>query len=97
MLLGYWAVANGVPPRTLVGLTLAIAGGVCVYIGCRSVIRRDYIPFGLAMIACGLAVPWYTDRQIGLGFALMFLVAELTSWALAARQLRRVEKHHVTS
>jgi hypothetical protein len=97
VLFGVWAISNGVPPRTMTGLVLAVAGGILVAMGCFAAIRRSYIPMGLAMIVCGLALPWYTDQQVGLGFALMFLVGELTSWAIAARQLRRAEQNHVTS
>lgn len=96
VLLNIWAVANGVPPRTMIGLTLAVAGGIIVSMGCFAMIRRSYIPFGLAVAVCGLAIPWYTDQQVGVGFGLMFLVAELTSWAVAARQQRQAERNHVT-
>ena len=95
-LLAIWGVANGVPPRTMVGLVLAVAGGIVVAMGCYAMIRRSYIPFGVSVIVCGLAMPWYTDQQVGVGLALMLLVAELTGWAVAARESRQAEHPHVT-
>ena len=98
--LGYlifvWAVVNGTPPNTMVGLTLAVGGGVATFIGLLSRIRRYWLGMGIAMIACGLVMPGATDRQVGLAMALMFIVGAPVSTAIAAWQLRAQESGHAT-
>jgi len=98
--LGYlifvWAVVNGTPPNTMVGLTLAVGGGVATFIGLLSRIRRYYLGMGIAMIACGFVMPGATDRQVGLAMALMFIVGAPISTAIAAWQLRAQESGHAT-
>jgi len=91
-----WAIANGTPPNTMVGLTLAVGGVVATVIGLFSSRRRYYLGMGIAMIACGLVMPGATDRQVGLAMALMFIVGAPVSTAIAAWQLRVQESGHAT-
>jgi hypothetical protein len=51
---------------------------------------------GVAMIPCGMVMPWCTDQQVGLAFALMFIVGAPLSAAIAAWQLRSEENGHAT-
>jgi hypothetical protein len=97
LLIFVWAIANGTPPNTMVGLVLAVGGGVFTLIGLVSRIRRYMIGMGVAMIACGLVMPVATDRQVGLAFALMFIVGATVSTAIAAWQLRAEESGHATN
>ena len=97
LLIFVWAIANGTPPNTMVGLVLAVGGGVFTLIGLVSRIRRYMIGMGVAMIACGLVMPGATDRQVGLAFALMFIVGATVSTAIAAWQLRAEESGHATN
>jgi len=80
----------------MVGLTLAVGGGVGTIIGLLSGRRRYYIGMGIAMIACGLVMPGATDQQVGLAFALMFIVGASVSTAIATWQLRAQESGHAT-
>jgi hypothetical protein len=93
-LLCVWAIVNGTPPNTMVGLILAVGGGVGTIIGLLSGRRRYYIGMGIAMIACGLVMPGATDQQVGLAMALMFIVGVPVSTAIAAWQLRVQESGH---
>ena len=94
LLLWVWAIGNGTPPQTMMGLVLAAGGCVFVFMGLFSRIRRYTIGMGLAMIACGLVMPGATDRQVGLAMALMFIVGAPLSTAIAAWQLRAQESSH---
>jgi MFS family permease len=96
-LLFVWAVVNGTPPNTMVGLTLAVGGGVATFIGLLSRIRRYWLGMGIAMIACGLVMPGASDRQVGLAMALMFIVGAPVSTVIAAWQLRAQESGHATN
>ncbi len=95
-LIWVWAIANGTPPNTMVGLVLAVGGGVFTFIGLFSRIRRYMIGMGVATIACGLVMPGATDRQVGLAMALMFIVVAPVSTVIAAWQLRVEESGHAT-
>ena len=95
LLIFVWAIANGTPPNTMVGLVLAVAGSVATFIGLFSRIRRYWVGMGIAMLACGLVMPGATDRQVGLAMALMFIVGAPVSTAIAAWQLRARESGHV--
>jgi len=95
-LIAVWAIANGTPPNTMVGLTLAIGGGVCTFTGLFSRQRRYYLGIGMAMIACGLVMPGATDRHVGLAIALMFIVGAPVSTVIAALQLRAQENGDAT-
>jgi hypothetical protein len=90
-LLFVWAVLNGTPPNTMVGLALAVGGGVGTFFGLFVPQRRYYLGMGIAMIACGLVMPGATDRQVGLAFALMFIVGASVSTIIATLQLRAQE------
>lgn len=92
-----WAIANGTPPNTMVGLALAVGGGVCTFMGLFSSRRRYLVGMGIAMTACGLVMPGATDRQVGLAMALMFIVGAPVSTAIAAWQLRAQESGHATN
>jgi hypothetical protein len=96
-LIAVWAIANGTPPNTMVGLLLAVGGGVATFIGLFSRRRRYYLGMGIAMIACGLVMPGATDRQVGLAMALMFIVGAPVSTAIAAWQLRAEESGHAAN
>ena len=96
-LIWVWAIANGTPPKTMMGLVLAVAGCVGTFIGLFSRIRRYYLGMGIAMIACGLVIPGATDRQTGLALALMFIIGGSLSTAIAAWQLRAEESGHGTN
>lgn len=89
-----WAVANGTPPRTMMGLVLLVGGGIFLFIAAFSPKRRFYGGMGLAMIACGSVMPWCLDRGDGLTLALLFFVGGSLSAAIQAWQLRRVERSH---
>ncbi|NQT17493.1 MAG: hypothetical protein HQ582_32360 [Planctomycetes bacterium] len=91
-----WAVVNGTPPNTMVGLVLAGSGGVYTFMGLFSRTRRYFAGMGIAMIACGLVMPLCTDRQVGLAMALMFIVGAPVSTMIAAWQLRAQESGHAT-
>lgn len=91
-----WAVVNGTPPNTMVGLVLAAAGVVATVIGLFSRTRRYFAGMGIAMVACGLVMPLCTDRQVGLAMALMFIVGAPASTVIAAWQLRAEEDGHAT-
>ena len=95
-LLFVWAVVNGTPPNTMVGLALVIGGGVGTFMGLFYSTRRYYLGMGVAMIACGLVIPGATDRQVGLAMALMFIVGAPVSTAIATWQLRAQESGHAT-
>ncbi len=95
-LIWVWAIANGAPPKTMMGLWLAIGGSVGTFIGLLSRIRRYYAGMGIAMIACGLLMPGATQRQIGLALALMFIIGGSVSTAIAAWQLRAQERGDAT-
>jgi hypothetical protein len=92
-----WAIANGTPVNTMVGLVLAVGGGVAIFVGLFVRGRRYLIGMGIAMIACGLVMPGATDRQVGLAMALMFIVGATASTAIAAWQLRAEESGHATN
>ena len=96
-LIWVWAITNGTPPNTMVGLVLAASGGVATLIGLFSRTRRYYAGMGIAMIACGLVMPLCTDRQVGLAMALMFIVGAPVSTAIAAWQLRAQESSHAAN
>ena len=81
----------------MVGLTLAVGGGVATFIGLFSRIRRYWLGMGIAMIACGLVMPGATDRQVGLAMALMFIVGAPVSTVIAALQLRAQENPHAAN
>jgi len=95
--LAVWAVVNGTPPNTMVGLVLAVGGGVFTFMGLFSRQRRYYMGMGIAMIACGMVMPLCTDRQVGLAMALMFIVGAPASTVIAAWQLRAQESDRVTN
>ena len=99
--LGYlifvWAVVNGTPPNTMVGLALAVGGGVATFMGLFFRRRRYLVGMGIAMTVCGLVMPGATDRQVGLAMALMFIVGAPVSTAIAAWQLRAQESGHATN
>ena len=97
LLISVWAIANGTPVITMVGLVLAVGGGVLTFTGifCRR--RLAYVGLGITMIPCGMVMPWCTDQQFGLAFALMFIVGSTASTAIAAWQLRGVEGGHATN
>ena len=92
-----WAIANGTPPNTMVGLVLAVSGCVYTFMGLFSRRRRYSVGMGIAMIACGLVMPGATDRQVGLAVALMFIVGAPVSTAIAAWQLRAQESAHAAN
>ncbi len=96
-LIWVWAIANGTPPKTMMGLVLAVCGAVATLVGLLSRRRRYYAGMGIAMIACGLVMPGATDRQIGLAMALMFIVGAPVSTAIAAWRLRAEESGHATN
>ena len=96
-LIAVWAIANGTPPNTMVGLLLAVGGSVYTIAGLVSSRRRYYLGIGIAAIACGLAMPGATDRQVGLAMALMFIVGAPVSTAIAAWQLRAEESSSATN
>ena len=95
-LIAVWAIANGTPPNTMVGLVLAAGGCVATIMGLFSRKRRYYVGLGIAMMACGLVMPGATARQVGLAMALMFIVGAPASTAIAAWQLRAQESGYAT-
>lgn len=97
ILIAVWAIANGTPPNTMVGLVLAVSGCVYTFMGLFSRRRRYSVGMGIAMIACGLVMPGATDRQVGLAVALMFIVGAPVSTAIAAWQLRAQESAHAAN
>jgi hypothetical protein len=97
VLIAVWAIANGTPVNTMVGLALAVGGGVLTFIGLFSRRRRYNLGIGIALILGGLAMPWCSDQQVGLVFALMFGGGATLSTAIAAWQLRDVENGHATN
>ena len=91
-----WAIANGTPPMTMVGLVLIAAGiGACL-IALFSQRRRTWGGMGVAMMACGVVMPWCTEQQTGLAMALLFIVGGSATAAIGAWQLRRNEGNHGT-
>jgi hypothetical protein len=52
---------------------------------------------GVALIPGGMVMPWCTDQQVGLSFALMFMVGAPLSAVIAAWQLRSEENGHATN
>ena len=96
-LLFVWAIANGTPANTMVGLLLAVGGGVLTFFGLFSRRRRYYLGIGISCILGGLVMPWCSDQQVGLVFALMFGGGSTLSTAIAAWQLRDGENVLVTN
>ena len=97
ILIWVWAIANGAPVNMMVGLVLAVGGGVLTFMGLFSRRRLAYVGLGITTIACGLAMPGATDQQVGLALALMFIVGSTASTAIAAWQVRDVESGHATN
>jgi len=92
----FWLVANGTPPKTMMGLALLAPGiGFCL-VAVFSSRRRSYCGMGAAMVACGAAMPYCSDRQIGLAIALLFIVGASTAAAIQTWQLKRSEGNHGT-
>ena len=87
----YWAIANGTPVGTMIGLVLFAGGAACCLIALFSQRRRHYCGMGAVMMTCGIVMPWCSEQQTGLAFALLFLVGGLASTAIGAWQLRRNE------
>ena len=96
-LLCVWAIANGTPANTMVGLLLAVGGGVLTFFGLFSRRRRNYLGIGIACILGGVVMPWCSDQQVGLAYALMFGGGATVSTAISAWQLRDVESGHATN
>jgi hypothetical protein len=94
LLIFYWAIANGTPLKTMLGLVLLITGGVFCFVAVLSRRRRSFAGMGVALTGCGSVMPWCTDRGMGLAVALLFLVGLWLSATIQAWQLRRVERSH---
>lgn len=94
LLVFYWAIANGTPLKTMLGLVLLITGGVFCFVAALSRRRRSFAGMGTALIGCGSVMPSCTDRGMGLAVALVFLVGFSLSAAIQAWQLRRMERSH---
>ena len=90
----YWAVANGTPPKTMMGVVLFVAGVALCFIAGFSRARRSYFGMGVATMTCGVVMPWCSERQIGLALALLFIVGASAEAAIGAWQLRRSEANH---
>jgi hypothetical protein len=92
----FWAVTNGTPPNTMVGIVLFVSGVALCFIAGFSRARRSAFGMGVGTMTCGIVMPWCSERQIGLAFALSFIVGMSAAAAIGAWQLRTNEAYHGT-